>query len=416
MGEISKELKNCLVCESENLKDYLDLAMQPLANNYTDIVGKSFFTFPLKLNYCRNCSHSQLSLAIDPKLMFTDYAYVSGTTERLRWHFRDLAVKLLNERGFFTRSDFLTILDIGANDGSLLQAFREVAGGCQSLYTYGVDPAKNLQIETFKKGIPVLVDYWTEELGKKLNNKFEIITALNCLAHNSNPRDFLMGVFHALKKDGLAVVEVPSHHKTLENLDAGQVYFEHYSYFSKSSLRDLAQSCGFQVTIEEVDIHNGSLRAYLTKGYKFLSWGGEEFIREEEVDIFFGNVFGLIQELLIIITGYKSQGFNIVAYGASAKSVTLWNFAMRTFPEAYDRAKPLFVYDDNERKQGKFIPNTDLYIRGAHEYPLSGGKDLYICTSHNFREEIKERLRNKGLGGIGHKILTYSSKIEVEDL
>ena len=41
-------------------------------------------TFPLELMLCGSCCHSQLSVTVEPDLMFRHYLYVSGTSRTLR--------------------------------------------------------------------------------------------------------------------------------------------------------------------------------------------------------------------------------------------------------------------------------------------------------------------------------------------
>ena len=74
-----KEKNECRVCGSKNLQTILDLNDQPLANSYhngTQLLDQ----YPLKLNLCEDCYHSQLSVVVDPDEMFRNYLYVSGTT------------------------------------------------------------------------------------------------------------------------------------------------------------------------------------------------------------------------------------------------------------------------------------------------------------------------------------------------
>ena len=78
--------------------------------------------FPLAINRCTGCNHLQLTHAVDPVLIYTHYLYVSGTSgtyvEYMDWYAR------------FVREQFRhwtsSVLDIGCNDGSQLDAFRAI--------------------------------------------------------------------------------------------------------------------------------------------------------------------------------------------------------------------------------------------------------------------------------------------------
>ena len=77
----------CRSCFSDDLSEVLDLNMQPLANSYHK--GEEQENFPLKINVCNNCFHVQLSVVVNPDLMFKDYLYVSGTSRTLHDYFVD---------------------------------------------------------------------------------------------------------------------------------------------------------------------------------------------------------------------------------------------------------------------------------------------------------------------------------------
>jgi hypothetical protein len=75
----SQPISSCLACGGGDLEPYLDLGRQPLANSYHD--GKApLEEFPLGVAVCRDCWHTQLTVAVNPDLMFRNYLYVSGTT------------------------------------------------------------------------------------------------------------------------------------------------------------------------------------------------------------------------------------------------------------------------------------------------------------------------------------------------
>lgn len=74
-----EKLSNCLCCKKKN-KLFLDLGIQPLANNYHTL-NETCENYPLALYFCENCYHCQLSHAVNPNLLFKTYKYVSGTSQ-----------------------------------------------------------------------------------------------------------------------------------------------------------------------------------------------------------------------------------------------------------------------------------------------------------------------------------------------
>ena len=76
-----RKLNYCLACNSNKLKEVLDLNKQPLANSYLVKKITKEKKYELKVNCCLNCTHLQLSIAVDPRIIYKNYSYVSGTTQ-----------------------------------------------------------------------------------------------------------------------------------------------------------------------------------------------------------------------------------------------------------------------------------------------------------------------------------------------
>ena len=109
----------CRLCNSKKLKVAIDLKSTPLANSFLikkKLRYKENF-FPLKVNFCSNCFHLQLSHSVSPDLMFKNYLYVSGTSEATIKHFKDYALSI--SKKFNTK--IIKVLDIASNDGTFLK-------------------------------------------------------------------------------------------------------------------------------------------------------------------------------------------------------------------------------------------------------------------------------------------------------
>ena len=97
------KLKNCLACNSKNLRQVLDLNLQPLANSYLKNKHSKEKKYPLKVNACLNCNHLQLSIAVNPKKIYQNYDYVSGTTDtykKFMKKFLDFVFKVIKKNFF----------------------------------------------------------------------------------------------------------------------------------------------------------------------------------------------------------------------------------------------------------------------------------------------------------------------------
>ena len=87
----------CRSCESINLKRVISLGYQPLANNLLNKKEENCELYPLEMNYCPECHNCQLSVAVDPKKMFSNYLYTSSTSSSFRNHFVDAAKNYIKQ-------------------------------------------------------------------------------------------------------------------------------------------------------------------------------------------------------------------------------------------------------------------------------------------------------------------------------
>lgn len=398
-----KTLDKCLACGGTHLDYVLNLGRQPLANNFLDNKCPPN-TYPLDVLTCKDCTHCQLSAAVDPEELYRNYLYVSGTTETLREHFRNLVNYTLVK----AHPDS-PVLDIACNDGSLMEEFTKFYASVE-----GIDPAENLRKITKDKNLKVHVDYWNSDTPFKLGKEYGIITVLNCLAHNPNPYDFLKGCYRALSQFGMLIIEFPLFSSTLDLTDIGQIYHEHHSYFTAKSLVTLLERVGAWYVEDFMffpDIHGGTGRFVIRKGLKphcqkFSNLFCSEVGIVGQIEDWSETVFHLIKEnLRDILWKLKEDGKNLVAYSASAKSTVLFNYI------GAGEGCIKWVVDDNPLKQGLFCPGSNLKIKSIDS--LIGMDNLVILlTAHNFKKEIIQRLKDKG---IKFELLNYVPSVYIED-
>ena len=86
-----KALEQCLCCGNNSVDKFLNLGIQPLANNLLKDKNNTTPEFPLEVNYCSTCWHSQLSISVDPKILFADYCYVTGTSKTMHLYCEQMA-------------------------------------------------------------------------------------------------------------------------------------------------------------------------------------------------------------------------------------------------------------------------------------------------------------------------------------
>jgi SAM-dependent methyltransferase len=398
-------LSHCLACGGGRLEPYLDLGQQPLANSYHDDQTK-LEAFPLGVGVCLDCWHTQLTVAVNPDLMFKNYLYVSGTTATLSRYFTDFVFRVEHD---FPSARPLRVLDIASNDGSLLEQFKTRGHTVQ-----GVDPAENLRPLSEAKGVPTLVSYWDEAALDRIGGKFDAIIAMNVLAHVTYPCEFLSLCRRALKPDGRIYVQT-SQALMVGNGEFDTIYHEHHSFFTVRSFLALAARSKLRVMdIEHVPVHGTSYLVRMTADEGKLHESEDSFAigRQEKLRGFYERAtyqsFGdrarvTRDKVRELIAWSRDAGYRIGGYGAAAKGMTFLNFAGIDLD---------YVVDDNPMKVGLRTPGRDIIIVGPEHLDSQTQKTLFIILAWNFYEEIMQRIRARK-NDPADSFLTYFPRVNL---
>jgi len=400
--ENAKELDSCLCCGSDKLKLTLDFNEQPMANSFIDDPDDPELTFPLRLNLCEDCTHLQLSHAVNPDLLFKHYLYVSGTSKTLKEYF-DWFVTYAES--FFVDKP-TTVLDIACNDGTQLDSFK-----AKGFKTYGVDPAENLY-ELSSKNHEVICDYFTDAHVDTLKAKnIDIINAQNVFAHNSYPVKFLQQCRDIMHDDSLLFVQTSQANMVMNN-EFDTIYHEHLSFFNANSMNELAKRAGLHlINVEKTPIHGTS---YVFVFKKQTAPGNvKDVLRLERghalqdlqtYEMYAQKCYGVLEQLKEAISEYRIN-YRIVGYGAAAKGMTLINAGNLYFD---------FVIDDNPMKQGKYCPGSHIPVVSIDELDKYADTSIiFIPLAWNFFDEISAKIKAKR-NNPNDKFLKYFPKVTVD--
>ena len=171
---------NCRCCGNTKLKRVISLGYQPLANNLLSKKDQKTDLYPLEINYCDKCHNCQLSVAVDSKKMFSNYFYLSSTSNTFKEHFKNAANKYIKEFKLNPKKSY--IIDVGSNDGIGLQPFKDL----QFKKILGIEPAKNLAKISNKKKIKTINSFLNRSSLKKIKKGADLILASNVFAHSDD--------------------------------------------------------------------------------------------------------------------------------------------------------------------------------------------------------------------------------------
>jgi len=373
------EIKECLACGCDHLLPVLDLNDQPLANSYKKTKDESEASYPLKINRCNYCCHVQLSHIVNPDLIYKNYLYVSGTTktyvEYMEWY-ADFCIETFGHNPH-------SVLDIGCNDGSQLNAFKS-----RGLQTYGVDPAENLY-PTSSQNHNVKCGYFD----KNYEQPVDIITIQNAFAHNPNPLEFLKNCKQNLKQGGLIFIQTSQSDMILNN-EFDTIYHEHISFYNILSMSLLCKRAGLElIDVIKTPIHGTSYIFIISADKKQYARVNNLIGMENTAGLYdrttyvkyTQNCIEMVDKFKEKVEYWRNQGYKVVGYGAAAKANTFLNFSKVPFD---------MIIDDNPLKQGLYTPGSSVGIVGSDVLNTftEDDKILFVPLAWNFFKEIRERI------------------------
>jgi len=380
----------CRSCENTNLKRVVSLGYQPLANNLLNKKNDKYELYPLEMNYCPNCHNCQLSVAVNPKKMFSNYLYTSSTSSSFRNHFNEAAKTYIKRLKLKPKKSY--IIDIGSNDGVALKPFKDM--GFKKIL--GVEPAKNLAKLANKNKIKTFNGFLENKNIKKIKGNADLILASNVFAHSDKLKEMAECMLKLLSKNGTIIIEVQYLMNTLKDLTFDNIYHEHYNYWSLTSLVNFFnQFSSIIFKVERITTHGGSIRVYIKKGKKIkIENNVTTLLKEEETFGIkkyktyqdFGEKINKLKENVIKnINDLKKNNKKIIGYGAPAKATTALNFF--GISNQID-----FIIEDNQLKHNKFIPGVLIPIKSKKN--LKEKNILILVLAWNFYNEIKKNNTN----------------------
>tara|TARA_B100000678_G_C18163145_1_gene483962 strand:+ start:49 stop:1017 length:969 start_codon:yes stop_codon:yes gene_type:complete len=249
-----------------------------------------------------------------------------------------------------------TILDIGANDGTLLKYFKD-----DGFTTIGCEPAKNLTNELRKNSNYVIDNFWNFKYLSNILNKHKlrkpkIITAIGMFYDLEDPSKFISDAAKSLHEDGIFIAQLMCLNSMIKENDLGNICHEHLEFYSYPSLKFLFEKNGFKIMkIEENEINGGSYRIFCKKNIK-KSITYQEKTSLSDIKGFIKRVKKNKKKCLTFIKKCNSKKEKIFLYGASTKGNTLLQYY------GIDSKMINFAVERSPEKWGKYTIGTGIKI------------------------------------------------------
>jgi hypothetical protein len=378
------EHKSCRLCGSPELRHVHSFGNLFVSNFVDKKDVRSGVRAPLDLVMCRTCSLVQLRHTAPMELMYARYYwYRSGVTDTMRAALRNVtrAVEQTVELG---PGD--VVLDIGANDGTLLASYR-----ANGITRVGCEPADNLIGDLRANADHAIHDFWGIEAYERLAReaglgRAKAITALGMFYDLEDPNRFIADTRAALAEDGVFVAQLMCLASMLAKNDLGNVCHEHLEYYSLDSLKFLFERNGLEMfRVEENEVNGGSYRIFC-RPYRGTGIAYDERITFDDVKAFVRRVDDNKRRCVDFVQGEVAKGKVVYVYGASTKGNTIlqyYGLDSRLIAAAAERSP---------EKWGKYTVGTGVPIVSEEE-ARRANPDYFLVLPWAFFDEFYERER-----------------------
>jgi SAM-dependent methyltransferase len=404
----------CRFCETKLTHTFLDLGFAPPSNAYLTVedLSRPEKYFPLRVKVCSKCWLVQTEDYAEASELFNaEYAYFSSTSTSWLEHAASYASDISDKLSLNRES---LVIEVASNDGYLLKNFIATEVPC-----LGIEPTASTAAVAEKLGIPVMREFFGEELGLRLarrGQQADLVVGNNVFAHVPDINDFARGLKEVLKPGGTINLEFPHLMQLINKFQFDTIYHEHFSYLSLYTVERIFSKAGLRVQdVELLSTHGGSLRIYgchaederpTSQAVKaVLVEEARSGLRDIKIyEAFQARADRVKDELLGFLLEQKRKGKQVAAYGAAAKGNTLLNYA-GVRPDLLP-----FVCDAAAAKQGMFMPGSHIPIvppsRLEDQRP-----DYLLILPWNIAAELKAE--NIGLEKKGTRFVTAVPALDV---
>jgi len=382
------EISRCEVCGNTHLRSVLDLGFHPLCDDLVPIGDDRVCKkYPIEILFCDICLTGHQRFQVPKRELFTStYHYRARMTGSVLSGMAELVsscdLKLAGLKG-------KTVLDIGCNDGSLLNYFEEK--GCR---TIGVEPT-GAAADSRHTTINAFFDAESAKKVKELVGQPDIITFTNVFAHIEDLDGLLDNLKFLMGPQTVLVIENHYLGAILGYEQFDTFYHEHPRTYSFASFKYIAKSLGRNLMDTQfVSRYGGNIRVYIGPG------------KQSEISVderHFSNMFNSMRDSMASwIAETRSAIDNLVAKEGKLRAKAFpGRAAIMIKLLGLDESKISTVYEiKGSIKVGHYVPGTRIPIQPEAALYLEKDQTRPILNlAWHIPAEVRANLEKNGYQG-----------------
>ena len=358
----------CTVCDGSSLRRVLDLGRQPPSNRFILSGSESEEErYSLSLGYCDDCGTMQLVDRMPIEAIRPRFDWLANSEPES--HLDDLTEKLMGLPGIGADAHILGTCykDQSTLDRLSRQGFSRVA--CVKPVDLHASPSP-FGLETLQRSLSdaTVIDMLRDQYGAA-----DILLVRHMVEHAESAVRFLSALRGLLAPGGYMVIEFPDNERILRQAHHAFIWEEHFSYFTESSFRTLANRVG--ATVIRFEGYRYLFEDALVAVLRFDSSAPAiaESSRGDLDDLqAFANSYPLEKARWhSTLASLRASGETLAVFGAGHLAVKLINFMDLTpFIDC--------VIDDNPNKAVLRMPGSHLPIVPSSELAV---RNIRTCIS-----------------------------------
>ena len=395
-----KQIESCEVCGQAKLAPVINLGSHPLCDDLVPIGDtRQCELYPIEILYCANCRTAHQRFQIPKEVLFPrTYHYRARLTADVLSGMAVLVSACENQLGSLAGKN---VLDVGCNDGSLLDQFSQ-----KGTKTFGIEPTGAYN-DALGRGHVLLNDYFSIDTATTFRDQHgcpDVITFTNVFAHIENLTELLSAVRILMAPHTLLVIENHYLGAVLSQAQFDTFYHEHPRTYSFTSFCAIAESLGAH--FKDISFpfrYGGNVRVMLQAGRSENPAIDAQVQEIQRIETAFDQKFQVLNKSIGEWKARMSDKIRglVKSYGPLPAKAFPGRAAILAKLLELDEHLISAVYEKpGSPKVGHFVPGTRIPIRSEVKFfSLPAQPPVLINFAWHIASEIEQYMRKNGFRG-----------------